>query len=151
MDAHFWVYLSTILFLIGIFILAKKTIISSLDNKRQEIRALLDDTKAKRQEAQALYDSFMKKMDNLEKQTAEILTQAEESANQMLQDAEREVENLIKFKKSELEKRLSNYEEMVKNKVISEYADAYIALVNEKLEKKPEIKPLDFLELTKVH
>lgn len=144
MTASVWVYISTIVFVGIVFYLAKKPVISYLQDKQDEISDLLKDIEAKNLEAKKLYDKYRKKMDSLDSETSNIISSAEETAKGIISQAEKDIENIKNIKKNELDRRLKEYEESLKQKLYDQYSSIIIDRISSSARSNIDNSNLDF-------
>lgn len=147
MSASFWVAVSTVVFMVVIYLLAKKSIADFLAEKRKEIVEALEDTKKKRQDAEALYEEYRQKMEGLEQQTSEIIENAEKSAAEMLKKADQDIQKLQDIKKAEIARRISEYERSLKDSVTNKYADFISTIISEQAKSGHENMNIDISKL----
>ena len=134
LEAHHFVYLSTIVFLVAIFFLAKNSIADLLNNKREEIKNLISETRKKHQDTQALYAQLDSQMKSIAQEREVILKEAQAKADIMLQDAEQEISKMKKQHEQDLARRIAEYESQIQNKIIADYSDKIVALLQEKVQ-----------------
>lgn len=137
-ESH-WVYLSTATFIGLVYLFAKNAVFNFLNNKRQEIKDLLADTQKKHLEAQNLYNEFKQKMDSLEVQKQDILSNAQKTADAMLAQAKIDIETLKKNKQSEMQMRIADYERSLYNKMIVKYSDILMESVKDSVQSKTDL------------
>ena len=147
MDASLWVALSTVTFVVVIYLLAKNAIANFLNEKREEISAALEETKKKRQDAEALYEEYRQKMEGLEQQTSEIIENAEKSAAEMLKKADEDILKLQEIKKAEIARRISEYERSLKDSITKKYADVISNIITDQAKSGGDEVGLDLSEL----
>ncbi|WP_372782986.1 ATP F0F1 synthase subunit B [Phenylobacterium sp.] len=110
-DAHFWVGIAFVVFL-AILIMAgvHKFAWKALGDAGDKVRAQLDEANRLREEAQALLARIQSEREQSEKQSAEILANAEEQAKRMQVEAQERLAEQIERRGQLAERRIATAE-----------------------------------------
>jgi F-type H+-transporting ATPase subunit b len=95
-DPTLWVAVGFVIFVAGVFKIAKKTIIGALDGRAEEIRNSLDQAASLREEAQQLLAEYQRKQRDAVKETEKMVAQARAEAAQMAKTGAEKLEEMLK-------------------------------------------------------
>lgn len=112
-DPTLWVAVGFVIFVAGVFKVAKKAITGALDGRAEDIRNSLDQAASLREEAQQLLAEYQRKQRDAVKET-----------EQMLSQARGEAERLAKAGAEKLEETLKRREQLAVEKIAQAEADA---------------------------
>lgn len=142
MTASFWVYISTICFLALVYVFCKKMVLAFFNAKKKEIAEKFEEVRHNKAQAEALYEEYRQKMDDLETKTSHIIKEAELAANNIIINAEHDIEQYKYQKNKELDSNIKKYETELKQKIYSKYADVIVHILGDKAASQKEISIL---------
>ena len=96
LDAEFWVAVAFLAF-VGVLIYfgAHRTLLNLIDQRRDRIKAELDEALRLKEEAQALLAQYQRKQREAEREAAEILSGANAEAERMMTEARTKMEEIL--------------------------------------------------------
>ena len=127
LDAEFWVAVSFFIFL-GIlgYVGVHKKIAEALDNRRDRIKAELDEATRLREEAQTLLAHYQQKQKEAEGEAAAILTNAKADAERMMLEAEAKMTEFVARRTKMAENKIAQAEAQALADVRAAAADAAV-------------------------
>ncbi len=144
MDASFWSLIGLILFLALLaYLKVPGMITGSLDDRAKRISDELDEARKLREEAQALLAEYQRKQRDAEQEAADIVAQAEASAERMSADAKQALEELIARRTKMAETKIAQAEAQAMQDVRAAAADAAVAAAERILAAKVTGKAAD--------
>jgi F-type H+-transporting ATPase subunit b len=126
-DAEFWVAASFFIFL-GVlgYVGVHKKLIEALDNRRDRIKAELDEARRLREEAQTLLAHYQQKQREAEGEAAAILTNARADAERMTLEAEAKMAEFVARRTKMAENKIAQAEAQALADVRAAAADAAV-------------------------
>jgi F-type H+-transporting ATPase subunit b len=109
-EAEFWVGAGLLIFLAIAFWKGKGAIFGALDAKAVKVKADLDEAARLRAEAEALLATIRAQRAEAEKQSAEMLANAEADARRLQEEAQTKLEERIKLRERLAERKIANAE-----------------------------------------
>jgi len=96
LDAEFWVAVAFVVFLGGLIYLgAHEMLVKFIDQRRDRIKAELDEALRLKEEAQALLAQYQRKQREAEQEAAAIIVGATAEAERMMAEAKAKIEEFI--------------------------------------------------------
>jgi F-type H+-transporting ATPase subunit b len=96
LDAEFWVAVAFVVFLGGLIYLGvHEMALKYIDQRRDKIKAELDEARRLKEEAQALLAQYQRKQREAEQEAAAILAGAAAEAERMMADAKAKMEEFV--------------------------------------------------------
>jgi len=128
LDAEFWVAVAFVLFLcvLGYFGV-HKLILSSVDRRRERIKAELDEARRLKEEAQALLAEYQHKQSEAEQEAAAIVAGAKTEAERMVMEAAAKTEEFVARRTKMAETKIAQAEAQAVADVRAAAADAAVA------------------------
>jgi F-type H+-transporting ATPase subunit b len=128
LDAEFWVAIAFVLFIsvLGYFGV-HKLILSSVDQRRDRIKADLDEARRLKEEAQALLAEYQHKQSEAEQEAAAIVAGAKAEAERMVVEAAAKTEEFVARRTKMAETKIALAEAQAVADVRAAAADAAIA------------------------
>jgi F-type H+-transporting ATPase subunit b len=95
-EAEFWVAVAFVIF-VGVlgYFGVHKALVKSLDDRRERIRAELDEARRLKAEAQALLEQYQSRREEAEREAQAIIANAEAEAERLAAEAAAKMEELI--------------------------------------------------------
>ena len=95
-EAEFWVAIAFLLF-IGVlgYFGAHKRLVNSIDDRRERIKAELDEARRLKSEAEALLASYRRKQQDAEREAQTIVASAKAEAERLADEAEAKIEEFV--------------------------------------------------------
>lgn len=110
-EAEFWVAVAFVLFIALIWRAgAHRSVLSSLDSRRDRIKNELDEARRLKEEAQGLLDQYKAKQREAEREAAAILEQARSEANELAAEGKRRIEEFIARRTKQAETKIAQAE-----------------------------------------
>lgn len=148
LDTKFWVALPVVLFLaFVIYKGALRALMSTLDNRADEIRNNLDEARRLREEAQALLASYHRKQKDAEVQAGEIVEQARKDAESMATQARKDLKDRLERRAAQAEARIETAEAQAIADVKAKAADMALAAAEQIM--KNDLSPAQKAALVK--
>jgi F-type H+-transporting ATPase subunit b len=122
-DPHFWVLISTILFVVIAFRKGRTPILGLLDARTARIKADLDEAARLRSEAQAVLNESQRKHRDALQTAQKIIDAAKDSADRMHKDAEKKLAESLQRRESQLLDRIARAEASAVQELRTEAAD----------------------------
>ena len=127
-EAEFWVAVAFVLF-IGVlgYFGVHKLILSSVDQRRDKIKAELDEARRLKEEAQALLAEYQRKQHEAEEEAAGIISGAKAEAERMVVEANAKMEEFVARRTKMAETKIAQAEAQAVSDVRAAAADAAVA------------------------
>ena len=127
-EAEFWVAVAFVLF-IGVlgYFGVHKLILSSVDQRRDKIKAELDEARRLKEEAQALLAEYQRKQHEAEEEAAGIIAGAKAEADRMVVEANTKMEEFVARRTKMAETKIAQAEAQAVSDVRAAAADAAVA------------------------
>lgn len=122
-DTHFWVLVSTVVFVGIAFVKGKAPILKLLDDRTARIKAELEEAERLRIEAQDLLSDCQKKHRDALQTSQKILDNAREQAERIRKDAEAKLAESLKRREEQLLARIARAEETAVAEIRNQAAD----------------------------
>src|SRR5687768_3663942 len=128
LDAEFWVAVSFFIFIgILVYVGVHKKIAEALDNRRDRIKAELDEARRLREEAQTLLAHYQQKQKEAEGEAQAIITSAKADAERMTIEAEAKMNEFVARRTKMAEAKIAQAEAQAMADVRSAAVDAAVA------------------------
>src|SRR5579872_5825810 len=128
LDAEFWVAVAFVVFLgVLVYLGVHEMMVKYVDQRRDRIRAELDEALRLKQEAQALLAQYQRKQREAEQEAAAIITGATAEAERMMAEAKAKMEEFIARRSKMAETKIAQAEAQAVADVRSAAADAAVA------------------------
>jgi F-type H+-transporting ATPase subunit b len=127
-EAEFWVAVAFVLF-IGVlgYFGVHKLVLSSVDQRRDKIKAELDEARRLKEEARALLAEYQRKQHEAEKEAAGIIAGAKAEAERMVIEANAKMEEFVARRTKMAETKIAQAEAQAVSDVRAAAADAAVA------------------------
>jgi F-type H+-transporting ATPase subunit b len=127
-EAEFWVAVAFFLFLgVLAYFGVHKLILTSVDQRRDRIKAELDEARRLKQEAQALLAEYQRKQSEAEQEAAAIVAGAQAEADRLVVEAQAKMEEFVARRTKMAETKIAQAEAQAVADVRAAAADAAIA------------------------
>jgi F-type H+-transporting ATPase subunit b len=128
LQAEFWVAVAFVM-LLGVFAYfgVHRTVLKALDNRRDRIRAELDEARRMREEASALLVEYKARQATAEREAQEIVTSAKEEAERIAAEAKAKLEDFIARRTKSAEGKIALAEAQALADVRAAAANAAVA------------------------
>ena len=127
-EAEFWVAVAFVLFLgVLAYFGVHKLILSSVDQRRDRIKAELDEARRLKEEAQALLAEYQGKQHEAEGEAAGILAGAKAEAERLVIEAKGKMEEFVARRTKMAETKIAQAEAQAVSDVRAAAADAAVA------------------------
>ena len=127
LDAEFWVAASFFIFLAILgYVGVHKKLIEALDQRRDRIKAELEEAQRLREEAQTLLAHYQQKQKEAESEAATILTNAQADAERMTREAEVKMNEFVARRTKMAENKIAQAEAQALADVRAAAADAAV-------------------------
>src|SRR5436305_3636626 len=128
LDAEFWVAVAFVVFLGGlIYIGAHEMMFKFIDQRRDRIKAELDEALRLKEEAQALLAQYQRKQREAEQEAAGIIAGADAEAERMAEEAKTKMEEFVARRAKMAETKIAQAEAQALADVRAAAADAAVA------------------------
>jgi len=128
LDAEFWVAVAFVAFIgVMIYFGAHKMMVKGIDQRRDRIKAELDEALRLKEEAQALLAQYQKKQREAVKEAADILAGATAEAERMMAEAKTKTEEFIARRSKMAETKIAQAEAQAVADVRAAAAEAAVA------------------------
>jgi F-type H+-transporting ATPase subunit b len=128
LDAEFWVAIAFVIFVCVLaYFGVHKLILSSVDQRRDRIKADLDEARRLKEEAQALLAEYQHKQSEAEQEAAAIVAGAKAEAERMVTEATAKTEEFVARRTKMAETKIAQAEAQAVADVRAAAADAAIA------------------------
>lgn len=128
-DPAIWVYLSTILFILGVIFKSYKFVDAYFTSQQRDIIDDLAKADDILQKAQALYEEYRNKMEDLDAEADLILKRAHEASKKLIADADLAIDKIAIKKGQEYQRRIEALEQSAIDQLVAKYATS----INEEL------------------
>jgi F-type H+-transporting ATPase subunit b len=127
-EAEFWVAVAFVLF-IGVlgYFGVHKLVLSSVDQRRDKIKAELDEARRLKEEARALLAEYQRKQHEAEEEAAGIIAGAKAEAERMVIEANAKMEEFVARRTKMAETKIAQAEAQAVSDVRAAAADAAVA------------------------
>jgi F-type H+-transporting ATPase subunit b len=127
-EAEFWVAAAFVIFLgvLGYF-RVHKLVLSSIDERRERIKAELDDARRLKSEAEALLAQYKRKQQEAEREAEAIVASAQNEAQRMAAEAEVKLEEFVARRTKMAEGKIAQAEAQALADIRAAAADAAVA------------------------
>jgi F-type H+-transporting ATPase subunit b len=127
-EAEFWVAVAFVLFLgVLAYFGVHKLILSTVDQRRDRIKAELDEARRLKQEAQALLAEYQSKQRDAEQEAAGIIASAKGEAERLVIEAKAKMEEFVARRTKMAETKIAQAEAQAISDVRAAAADAAVA------------------------
>jgi F-type H+-transporting ATPase subunit b len=127
-EAEFWVAVAFFLFLgVLAYFGVHKLILTSVDQRRDRIKAELDEARRLKEEAQALLAEYQRKQGEAEQEAAAIVAGAQAEADRLVVEAKAKMEEFVARRTKMAETKIAQAEAQAVADVRAAAADAAIA------------------------
>ncbi len=127
LDAEFWVAIAFVVFLgVLAYFGAPRTMVRSIDQRRDRIKAELDDALRLKQEAQALLAQYQRKQHEAEQEAADLLAGAKAEAERMVAEAKSKMDEFVARRTKMAETKIAQAEAQALADVRAAAADAAV-------------------------
>src|ERR1700731_1122419 len=128
LDAEFWVAVAFVVFLGGLIYLGvHEMALKYIDQRRDKIKAELDEARRLKEEAQALLAQYQRKQREAEQEAAAILAGATAEAGRMLAEAKAKMEEFVARRNKMAESKIAQAEAQALADVRAAAAEAAVA------------------------
>jgi F-type H+-transporting ATPase subunit b len=136
LDAEFWVALAFVVFLGGLgYLGAHQRLIKLIDQRRERIKAELDEARRLKEEAQSLLAEYHRKQRAAEQEAADIIAQAHAEADRMAGEAKAKMEDFVIRRTKMADAKIAQAEAQAVADVRAAAADAAVAAAESILAK----------------
>ena len=145
-EAEFWVAAAFFIFLgvLGYF-RVHKLVLSSIDERRQRIKAELDDARRLKSEAEALLAQYKRKQQEAEREAQAIVASAQNEAQRMAAEAGVKLEEFVARRTKMAESKIAQAEAQALADIRAAAADAAVAVAEAILTRTVDGKVADGL------
>lgn len=145
-EAEFWVAAAFFIFLgvLGYF-RVHKLVLSSIDERRQRIKAELDDARRLKSEAEALLAQYKRKQQEAEREAQAIVASAQNEAQRMAAEAGVKLEEFVARRTKMAESKIAQAEAQALADIRAAAADAAVAAAEAILNRTVDGKVADGL------
>ncbi len=127
-EAEFWVAVAFVIFIGAlIYFRAHKLILDGLDQRRDRIKAELDEARRLKTEAQALLAQYQRKQQEAEREAQAIVASAKTEAERLTHEAEAKMEDFVARRTKMAESKIAQAEVQALADVRSAAAEAAVA------------------------
>jgi F-type H+-transporting ATPase subunit b len=128
LEAEFWVAAAFVIFLgVLVYFQAHKLLLSSIDERRERIKAELDEASRLKSEAQALLAQYQRKQQEAEREAQAIIASAQSEAERLAGEAEAKLEEFVARRSKMAESKITQAEAQALADVRSAAAEAAVA------------------------
>jgi F-type H+-transporting ATPase subunit b len=128
LEAEFWVAAAFVIFVAVLaYFGVHKIILSSIDQRRDRIKADLDEARRLKEEAQALLAEYQRKQGEAEQEAAAIVAGAKAEAERMVSEAAAKTEEFVARRTKMAETKIAQAEAQAVSDVRAAAADAAVA------------------------
>ena len=127
-EAEFWVAVAFVIF-VGVlgYIQVHKRMVKSIDDRRDRIKAELEEARRLKAEAEALLASYQRKLQEAEHEAQAIIASAEAEAGRLAAEAETKLQEFVERHTKMAESKISQAEAQALADVRSAAAEAAVA------------------------
>ena len=130
-DTALWVAISFVLFCLVAFKLGRKSVLSGLDGKINEVKQEIETAERLRVESQELLAQYQRKQRDAEKESEAIIAHAKEQAKILQKEAETELSDLMDRREVQLKERIQRIEESAIADIRNQAAELAVAATTE--------------------
>ncbi len=135
-DTHTWVLISFLLFAVMAFRFGKNKFLAKLDSRIDSIRDEIRTAESLRIEAQELLAQYQRKQRDAAKEAEDIVTAAKSAAALIQAQAEKDLEDMLARKETQLGERLQRMEETAKAEIRAYAAELAVKATSEIIQSK---------------
>ena len=146
-EAEFWVAVAFVIFLIvlGYYFQVHRKLVNGIDDRRDRIRAELDEARRLKEEAQALLAGYQRKQHEVEQEAQAILANAKSEAERLAGEAAAKMEELVARHTRMAEEKIAQAEAQALADVRSAAAEAAVSAAESILTRSVKDKVADQL------
>ena len=145
-EAEFWVAVSFILFIVVLgYFGVHRMLVKVIDDRRNRIKAELDEARRLKEEAQALLAQYRKKQEQAEEEAAGIIAGARVEAERLAVEAKAKMEDFVARRTKMAESKIGQAEAQALADVRSAAADAAVVAAETILTRSVKGKVADDL------
>jgi F-type H+-transporting ATPase subunit b len=128
LEAEFWVAVAFVIF-VGVlgYFGAHKTLVKRIDDRRDRIKAELDEARRLKDEAQALLAGYQRKQQEVEREAEAIIASAKAEAERLAAEAAAKMEEFVARRTKMAQEKIAQAEAQALADVRSAAADAAVA------------------------
>lgn len=134
-DTGIWVAISFALFAAFAYKMGRKSIVSALDSRIEEVKGEIENAERLRVEAQELLAQYQRKQRDAEKEASDMLDRAKEQAQQLKKTAETDLKEVMARRETQLAERLKRIEENAIADIQNHAAELAVAATAEMIAK----------------
>jgi F-type H+-transporting ATPase subunit b len=145
-EAEFWVAVAFIIF-VGVlgYLQAHKWLVKGIDDRRERIKAALDEARRLKAEAEALLATYRRKQQEAEREAETIVASAKAEAERLAAEAEAKIEEFVARRTKMAESKIAQAEAQALADVRSAAADVAVAAAERILARTVKDKVADDL------
>jgi F-type H+-transporting ATPase subunit b len=145
-EAEFWVAVAFVIF-VGVlgYFGTHKLLLKSIDERRERIKAELDDARRLKAEAEALLATYQGKQQEAEQEAQAIIANAKTEAERLAAEAEAKIEEFVVRRTKMAESKIAQAEAQALSDVRSAAAEAAVAAAETLLTRSVKDKVADDL------
>jgi F-type H+-transporting ATPase subunit b len=127
-EAEFWVAVAFVIF-VGVlgYVQAHKRLVKSIDDRRERIKAELDEARRLKAEAEALLATYRRKQQEAEREAETIVASAKAEAERLAAEAETKIEEFVARRTKMAESKIAQAEAQALADVRSAAAELAVA------------------------
>lgn len=122
-DAHSWVAISFVIFVVLAWALGRKQVTGKLDSRIDTIRKDIETAESLKAEAQTLLNQYLQSQREATAEASKIVEHARASANDILRAADQDLAETAKRRELQLQERLKRMEEAAVAEIRARAAD----------------------------
>jgi F-type H+-transporting ATPase subunit b len=145
-EAEFWVAVAFVIF-VGVlgYVHAHKRLVKSIDDRRERIKAELDEARRLKAEAEALLATYRRKQQEAEREAETIVASAKAEAERLAAEAETKIEEFVARRTKMAESKIAQAEAQALADVRSAAAELAVAAAEKILTRTVKDKVADDL------
>jgi F-type H+-transporting ATPase subunit b len=145
-EAEFWVAVAFVIF-VGVlgYVQAHERLVKSIDDRRERIKAELDEARRLKAEAEALLATYRRKQQEAEREAETIVASAKAEAERLATEAEAKIEEFIARRTKMAESKIAQAEAQALADVRSAAAELAVAAAEKILTRTVKDKVADDL------
>src|SRR4029453_9618315 len=145
-EAEFWVAVAFVIF-VGVlgYVQAHKRLVKSIDDRRERIKAELDEARRLKAEAEALLATYRRKQQEAEREAETIVASAKAEAERLAPKAETKIEEFVARRTKRAESKIPQAEAQALADVRSAAAELAVAAAEKMLTRPVKDKGADDL------
>ncbi|HEY3030950.1 MAG: ATP F0F1 synthase subunit B [Xanthobacteraceae bacterium] len=145
-EAEFWVAVAFVIF-VGVlgYVQAHKRLVKSIDDRRERIKAELDEARRLKAEAEALLATYRRKQQEAEREAETIVASAKAEAERLAAEAETKIEEFVARRTKMAESKIAQAEAQALADVRSAAAELAVAAAEKILTRTVKDKVADDL------